>query len=368
MIYIQFTRSINPLFVPRYKRVTLHDTLILAPTSSTTPPVLVICTSSRYGCGSDKIGHGKRAHRSRSFLVISTTNSELNMAKLEQLSCAKHFGGTLTKYKFKSGVLGNLDAKFNVFLPSSSAHGKVPVLMYLGGLTCTEDNAAQKGGFMRDAAAEGIAIIFPDTSPRGAGIQGEDDHWDFGTGAGWYVDATHPQWIKHYKMFTHVAQELPEVIEAAGLPVDFSRQSVLGHSMGGHGALVLYLTSLLCGSNTYRSCSAFAPFCAPSVAPWGIKAFNGYLSGGVEEGRDKYDATLLIERVRTPVNILIDYGTADEFKHQLNPDLFIDAARKAGFDETQVQVRGQDGYDHSYYFVATFAPEHVKFHARILKA
>ncbi|KAI6007155.1 carbohydrate esterase family 1 protein [Pisolithus albus] len=277
------------------------------------------------------------------------------MAKLEQLSCAKHFSGTLTKYKFKSSVLGDLDAKFNVFLPSSSAHGKVPVLMYLGGLTCTEDNAAQKGGFMRDAAAEGIAIIF---LIRHREVPGSRERTTIG--------------ISEQVL---AAQELPQVIEAAGLPVisapsyqDFSRQSVLGHSMGGHGALVLYLTSLLRGSNMYRSCSAFAPVCAPSVAPWGIKAFGGYLSGGVEEGRDKYDATLLIERVRAPVNILIDYGTADEFKHQLNPDLFVDAARKAGFDETQVQVRGQDGYDHSYYFVATFAPEHVKFHARILKA
>ncbi|KAI6153744.1 carbohydrate esterase family 1 protein [Pisolithus tinctorius] len=290
------------------------------------------------------------------------------MAKLEQLSCSKHFGGKLTKYKFRSTALGDLDARLNIFLPGNSIHGKVPVLMYLGGLTCTEDNAAQKGGFMRDAAAEGIAIIFPDTSPRGAGIQGEDDHWDFGTGAGWYVDATHPQWAKHYRMFTHVTQELPQIIEASGLPVDFSRQSILGHSMGGHGALVLYLTSILSGRNTYRSCSAFSPVCAPSVVPWGIKGFNGYLAGGVEEGRDKYDATTLIGKVKGPVNILIDYGTADEFKHQLKPDLFADAARKAGFDESQVRVRGQDDYDHSYYFVSTFASEHVKFHAGFLKA
>ncbi|KAG6336138.1 hypothetical protein ID866_2948 [Astraeus odoratus] len=289
------------------------------------------------------------------------------MTKLEKLSSTKHYGGTLTKYKFRSNALGSLDTRFNLFLPADAAQDKVPVLIYLGGLTCTEDNAAQKGGFMRDAAAEALAIIFPDTSPRGAGIEGEQDNWDFGIGAGWYLDATHPKWSKHYRMFTHVTQELPQVIAESGLPVDFSRQSILGHSMGGHGALVLYLTSLLARTNKYRSCSAFAPVCAPSIAPWGTKAFNGYLAGGVEEGREKYDASVLIGRIKEPVNILIDYGTADEFLHQLNPDAFLRTARGAGFDESQVRVRGQDGYDHSYYFVSTFAAEHIKFHAKFLK-
>ncbi|KAL4069763.1 Alpha/Beta hydrolase protein [Scleroderma yunnanense] len=273
------------------------------------------------------------------------------MATLEKLSFNKHFGGTLTKYKFKSTALGDLNARFNLFLPVNAAQEKVPVLVYLGGLTCTEDNGAQKGGFMRDASAEGIAIIFPDTSPRGAGIEGEQDDWDFGIAAGWYLDATHPKWSNHYNMFTHVTQELPQVIEAAGLPVDFSRQSIFGHSMGGHGALVLYLTSLLSGANTYRSCSAFAPVCAPSVSPWGIKAFNGYLTGGVQEGREKYDASVLISRVKGPVNILIDYGTSDGAMHQLTPDVFVRAACEAGYKEPYVRVRGQEGYEHSYYFV-----------------
>ncbi|KAI6136485.1 carbohydrate esterase family 1 protein [Pisolithus sp. B1] len=273
----------------------------------------------------------------------------------------------LRRYADQSSVLGDLDAKFNVFLPSSSANSKVPVLIYLGGLTCTEDNAAQKGGFMRDAAAEGIAIIFPDTSPRGAGIQGEDDHWDFGTGAGWYVDATHPQWVKHYQMFTHVAQELPQVIEAAGLPVKsltyFGSHMILEYDTSN---IRISLGKMYIALARRSHLSVRLPLRLGAV-----KAFSGYLSGGVEEGRDKYDATLLIGRVRTPVDILIDYvsflllGTADEFKHQLNPGLFIDAARKAGFDETQVRVRGQDGYDHSYYFVATFAPEHVKCKRRL---
>lgn len=289
------------------------------------------------------------------------------MANLEKLTSNKHFEGALTKYKFKSAALGGLDAKFNLFLPANAAHEKVPMLTYLAGLTCTEDNGAEKGGFMRDASAEGIAIIFPDTSPRGAGIEGEQDDWDFGIAAGWYLDATHPKWAKHYMMFTHVTQELPQVIEAAGLPVDLSRQSIFGHSMGGHGALVVYLTSVLSGANTYRSCSAFAPICAPSIAPWGIKAFSGYLAGGVEEGRESYDASLLIGRVKGPVNILIDYGTSDNFAMQLSPDVFLRAAREAGFDEHRVRVRGHDGYGHNYYFIATFGSAHIQYHARILK-
>ncbi|EIW86886.1 carbohydrate esterase family 1 protein [Coniophora puteana RWD-64-598 SS2] len=294
---------------------------------------------------------------------------------LTQVSSNKHFEGTLTKYKFKSSALGDLDAAFNVFLPANAASAKVPVLVYLAGLTCTEDNGAQKGSFMKDAAQEGIALVFPDTSPRGANVPGEDDSWDFGSGAGFYVNATHPAWSKHYNMRAHVAQELPAVIEAAGIPIDWSRQSIFGHSMGGHGALTLYLQSFLPpaagpGPNErqYRSASAFSPICNPTIAPWGTKAFSGYLEGGIEEARNVYDATQLISRVKENVHILIDYGTADNFLFQLNPDNFLKAAREAGHDDVQVRVRSQEGYDHSYYFISTFASDHIHFHANFLKA
>ncbi|KIK07471.1 hypothetical protein K443DRAFT_86940 [Laccaria amethystina LaAM-08-1] len=285
---------------------------------------------------------------------------------LQKISSSKTFEGELTKYGFESAVLGGLHAQFNLFLPADAAHGKVPVLVYLAGLTCTEDNGAQKGGFLGVAASQGIAILFPDTSPRGAGIAGEDDDWDFGTGAGFYLDATKPEYAKHYNMLSHITVELPQVIEAAGLPIDLNRQSIFGHSMGGHGALTLYLSSK---TEQYRSASAFAPISNPSKCPWGEKAFAGYLSGGVAEGIKHHDATALISRSKDPVHILIDYGTGDHFykQGQLLPEKFLEAARDAGYDEVQVRVRRHEGYDHSYFFISTFASDHVHFHANFLK-
>lgn len=287
---------------------------------------------------------------------------------LEKISSNKHYEGMLVKYKFRSAALGDTYTQFNLFLPANAAQGKVPVLIYLAGLTCTEDNGAQKGGFMRDAAAQGIALLFPDTSPRGAGIDGEDVDWDFGSGAGFYLNATNTKWSKHYNMLSHITQELPQVLEKAGLPLDFTRQSIFGHSMGGHGALTVYLASLLSGTKQYRSASAFSPICEPSEVPWGTKAFSGYLAGGVAEGKDRYDATAMIGKVKGAVNILVDYGTADNFLYQLRPDKFLEAARVAGHDEVQVRVRKQEGYDHSYYFISTFASDHIHFHANFLKA
>ncbi|KAI0375230.1 carbohydrate esterase family 1 protein [Pilatotrama ljubarskyi] len=307
---------------------------------------------------------------------------------LEKVSVNKAFDGQLIKYKFKvrvthrfppgpivssSAALGGLDANFNLFLPANAAEGnKVPLLTYLAGLTCTEDNGAQKGHFLGPASKEGIALLFPDTSPRGAGIEGETDSWDFGVGAGFYVNATHPKWAKHYNMLTHVTIELPQVLEAAGLPIDFKRQSIFGHSMGGHGALTLYLSSVLQGVKQYRSVSAFAPISNPVNCPWGQKAFSGYLQGGVEEAKDKYDATELVKKLggKEPVHILVDYGTADNFykQGQLLPENFLKAARDSGYDEVQVRVRAQEGYDHSYYFISTFGEDHVHFHANFLKA
>ncbi|KIP12572.1 carbohydrate esterase family 1 protein [Phlebiopsis gigantea 11061_1 CR5-6] len=290
---------------------------------------------------------------------------------LEKISSNKVFEGELNKYKFKSSVLGDLDTQFNLFIPVNAKRGPVPVLVYLSGLTCTEDNAAQKGSFLGPAAKEGIAILFPDTSPRGAGVEGETDSWDFGVGAGFYVDATNPKYAKHYNMLTHVTVELPKVITEAGLPIDFSRQSIFGHSMGGHGALTIYLNSIRKGTKQYRSCSAFAPITNPTNCPWGQKAFSGYLQGGLEEAKEQYDATELISKLGgKSVHILVDYGTGDNFyqQGQLLPENFLKAARDSGYDEVQVRVRSQDGYDHSYYFMSTFGADHIHFHANFLKA
>ncbi|CCL98513.1 uncharacterized protein FIBRA_00512 [Fibroporia radiculosa] len=281
---------------------------------------------------------------------------------LEKLSVNRAFGGELTKYKFKSEVLGGTFAQFNLFLPANAAYGKVPVLFYLSGLTCTEDNATQKGCFLGPAAQEGIALIFPDTSPRGAGIEGEADDWQFGVGAGFYVDATNPKFAKHYNMLSFVTRELPEVVQAAGVPIDFTRQSIFGHSMGGHGALTIYLNSVLKGTKVYRSASAFSPISNPTKCPWGERAFTGFLQGGIEEARDKYDATELIAKMsKEPLHILIDYGTGDNFykQGQLLPENFLKVARDVGYDEVQVRVRSQEGYDHSYYFISTFGADHI---------
>ncbi|KAF8213252.1 carbohydrate esterase family 1 protein [Mycena galopus ATCC 62051] len=286
---------------------------------------------------------------------------------LELVSTNKVHSGELRKYKFKSAALGGLDSNFNLFLPfqATSSGSKAPLLIYLAGLTCTEDNGAQKGAFFGPAAAKGIALLFPDTSPRGAGIEGEDTDWDFGTGAGFYLNATHPKFSKHYNMLTHVTMELPQVLEVADLPIDLARQSIFGHSIGGHGALTLYLASK---TNQYRSVSAFSPICNPVNCPWGQKAFKGYLQGGVGEAAEQYDATELIKKRVDPVHILIDYGTGDNFykQGQLLPENFLKAARDAGHNERQVAVRSQDGYDHSYYFISTFAADHIDFHAEFL--
>lgn len=286
---------------------------------------------------------------------------------LEQVSRNATFGGHIIKYKVTSVELGGLDATFNVFLPKESSTGNVPVLTYLAGLTCTEDTGPWKGGFLRDAAEEGIAMIFPDTSPRGAGIEGEETGWDFGTGAGFYIDATSAKYAKNYRMYSFVTLELPSLLST--LPIDFSRHSITGHSMGGHGALVIYLRSLS-QSVPYLSASAFAPIANPTKAPWGEKAFQGYLAGGVEEGKE-WDATELIAKAEgKDLKILVDVGLGDNFykQKQLLPENFIAAVATAGVASSSVKVSLHDDYDHSYWFISTFAPSHVKFHGKILNA
>jgi len=242
----------------------------------------------------------------------------------------------------------------------------VPCIIYLAGLTCTEDTGAQKGGFLRSASAENLSVLFPDTSPRGAGVDGEDDSWDFGTGAGFYLDATVPKFSANYNMYSFITTELPEVILNAKLPVDWSRKSIMGHSMGGHGALVLYLRALH-SSSPFQSASAFAPIANPIKAPWGVKAFSGYLKGGIEDAKDVYDATELIKTINGPLKILVDSGKDDQFykQKQLLPENFLQVVSERG-GLGDVSVRLWDGYDHSYYFISTFADEHVHYHARYL--
>jgi S-formylglutathione hydrolase len=235
---------------------------------------------------------------------------------------------------------------------------KAPVLYYLAGLTCTEETFAIKAGAQRLAAHYGLVLVAPDTSPREPRLPGDDANWDFGLGAGFYVDATEAPWSSHYRMYSYVTRELPELM-AASFPVDASRQSIMGHSMGGHGALVCALRN----PDRYRSVSAFAPIVAPSRVPWGQKAFRSYL-GANREHWSEYDATALAERAPWPGKIMIDQGTEDRFlAEQLRPELFAQACAEAG---QSLRLRMQPGYDHSYWFIQTFMPDHVAWHAAAL--
>jgi len=248
--------------------------------------------------------------------------------------------------------------KFAVYLPPRAKSESVPVLYFLSGLTCTEENFITKAGAQQFAAKYGVVLVAPDTSPRGSGIPGENDDWDFGTGAGFYVDATHEPWSQHYRMYSYITRELPALV-AEYFPVRSDRQGIFGHSMGGHGALVCALRN----PDQYRSVSAFAPIVAPIRAPWGQKAFNGYL-GSDQETWKAYDATELVLTQPFKHPILIDQGTADQFlEKQLMPDVFQQACEKAG---QSLILRMQEGYDHSYYFISTFVEDHIRHHAEAL--
>jgi S-formylglutathione hydrolase len=252
--------------------------------------------------------------------------------------------------------------RFSVYLPPQAlqADAKVPALFYLAGLTCTEETFPIKAGAQRFAAQHGIALISPDTSPRGAGVPGESAAWDFGVGAGFYVDATQEPWAQHYRMYSYVRDELREAV-LANLPVDVARLGVFGHSMGGHGALMLALRN----PDIYRSVSAFAPIAAPTQCPWGEKAFSGYL-GEDREAWKRYDASELVAHAsrRFVEGILVDQGLADQFlAEQLNPDVFEAACQAAGQPLT---LRRHAGYDHGYYFISTFIEDHLSHHAKVL--
>jgi S-formylglutathione hydrolase len=238
------------------------------------------------------------------------------------------------------------------------------VLYYLAGLTCTEETFMIKAGAQRRAAELGLMLVSPDTSPRGVPLPGDSDAYDFGVGAGFYLDATQEPWSKHYKMYSYITSELPALIDAH-FPVDTGRVGIFGHSMGGHGALTIGLKN---PGGRYRSISAFAPISAPKQVPWGQKAFKGYL--GPDNGQwDEYDATVLMSKVKeTPrrAPILIDQGLADQFlEQQLHPHLLEEAAREVGYPVT---LRRQPGYDHGYYFISSFIEDHLRHHARILNS
>jgi S-formylglutathione hydrolase len=278
---------------------------------------------------------------------------------LELIESHASFGGTQRIYKHESKAIG-LPMRFSVFLPKEASQKKVPALFYLAGLTSTEETFPIKAGAQRFAAQHGIALISPDTSPRGAGAPGETDMWDFGVGAGFYVDATQQPWSKHYRMYTYVRDELRETVVNA-LPVDGGRLGIFGHSMGGHGALMLALRN----PDIYRSVSAFAPIAAPTRCPWGEKAFSGYL-GADREAWKQYDASELVGKAtrKFAEGILVDQGMADQFlAQQLNPDVFEAACKAAGQPLT---LRRHEGYDHGYFFISTFVEDHLAHHAKVL--
>ncbi len=262
-------------------------------------------------------------------------------------------------YRHDSQTIG-LPMRFSVFLPREARTARVPALFYLAGLTCTEETFPVKAGAQRFAAEHGLALIAPDTSPRGANVPGEADAWDFGVGAGFYVDATREPWSAHWRMYSYVLDELRETV-VSNLPVDGERLGIFGHSMGGHGALVLALRN----PEVYRSVSAFAPIAAPMRCPWGEKAFSGYL-GADREAWKLYDASELVGRTKNKFKegILIDQGMADQFlAQQLNPDVFEAACRAA---DQPLTLRRHEGYDHGYFFIQSFIGDHIAHHAAAL--
>jgi len=273
---------------------------------------------------------------------------------MKSLNRAKNFEGVLEFFEHDSQTT-KTPMRFSVFLPPQASSKKVPALLWLSGLTCTEENFMQKSGAQRVASELGLALIAPDTSPRGAGIPGESESWDFGLGAGFYVNATQAPWSKNYQMYDYVLHELRDLI-MKNFPIDSNRLGISGHSMGGHGALVLGLRN----PEVFRSISAFAPIAAPSQCPWGMKALTNYL--GPERAQWKqYDSSELLKTTRFRKEILVDQGTEDKFlKDQLMPEKLEEAAKDVEFP---LKLRYQKGYDHSYYFVATFIEDHLRFHA-----
>lgn len=276
---------------------------------------------------------------------------------LENISQAKVSGGWHKQYTFDSKTL-NSKTRFAIFLPPyASKDAPVPVLYWLSGLTCTDENFMQKAGAFRIASRLGIAIVAPDTSPRGEEVPDDaEGSYDFGLGAGFYLNATQPPWDQHYKMYDFVVHELPEVIEA-NFPVS-QKRAISGHSMGGHGALIIALRN----PERYSSVSAFSPICNPIRSPWGQKAFSHYLGSNRDEW-DQYDTCRLLGLYQGGgIPALVDQGDKDQFLHtQLKPDHLAEAVKKSGYP---LELRMQEGYDHSYYFISSFIEDHIRFHTQ----
>jgi S-formylglutathione hydrolase len=276
---------------------------------------------------------------------------------IERVSESRCFGGRQLVYKHVSQACA-CTMRFAVYLPPAAERGAVPALYWLSGLTCTEENFSVKAGAQRCAAELGLALIIPDTSPRGVNIPGEDAQMDVGTGAGFYVNATEAPWAAHYRMYDYIRDELPAVVNA-NLPIDAARKSISGHSMGGHGAIIIGVGN----AQSYRSVSAFAPIASASQSAWGQHALTAYL-GADRQRWTAYDAAAVIRAKPSKHELLVDQGMADPYLEQLRPDELKEACRAAG---QRLTYRERTGYDHGYYFVSTFIAEHVAFHAAALR-
>ena len=274
---------------------------------------------------------------------------------METVSLNQAFGGTQGVYRHASSATGT-DMVFSVYVPPHEPGARLPVVWYLSGLTCTHANVTENGEYRRVCAELGLILVAPDTSPRGEGVADDaDGAYDFGLAAGFYVDATQPPFADNYRMWTYVTEELPALLEAQ-FPADMDRQSIMGHSMGGHGALTIGLSL----PDRFKAASAFAPIVAPSQVPWGQKALAGYL-GADQAAWRRHDAVALIEDGARGDALLVDQGEADPFlAEQLRPELLAEACRAAGIDLT---LRMQPSYDHSYYFISTFMEDHLRWHA-----
>lgn len=280
---------------------------------------------------------------------------------MEKIASSTCFGGSQLRYKhFSSSLI--CEMTFSIYLPQQLATGadsKLPVVYWLSGLTCTDENFVQKAGAQEIASELGLIIVAPDTSPRGDNVPDDDEAaYDFGLGAGFYLNATQEPWNKHYRMYDYVAEELPALINRH-FPIAENRQGIFGHSMGGHGALTIALKN----PDKYKSVSAFAPIVSPINCPWGQKAFKNYL-GEDQSTYLAYDSIELIKQAQQPIPMLVDQGMADQFlEEQLKPSLLVEACNKAGYPLSYNQ---RDGYDHSYFFIASFIENHLRFHAGIL--
>eukprot|EP01132_Coremiostelium_polycephalum_P004503 gene4503-5616_t len=281
------------------------------------------------------------------------------MTNIKLLSQSKCFNGEVRRYSHQSNVL-DCEMKFHVYIPAKSSSSP-SVLWFLSGLTCTDENFITKSGVTKYASESNLFIVCPDTSPRGTNIEGEHDSWDFGSGAGFYVDATVEKWSKNYNMYSYVTKELFDLVNQE-FEVNKDNHSIFGHSMGGHGAL----TCAMRNPSKYKSVSGFSPICNPMNVPWGKKNFTGYL-GEDQSKWCQYDSSYLAKQYQGPLlNILIDQGTADEFlESNLHPQALIESANQ-NKDHINLELRFQDGYNHNYYFISTFIEDHIKFHKKYL--